>query len=359
MKILYVYSGSRKDKFQGISGKDFPDTQFYGYDHLKDEAGKIGLSVEVDYLERDEALPPVMRRIPFFRGGIGFRMRHLYAFFATRKYDIVFGSSLLYMMLLKKLLGSRAKYILLSIGLIRTIRAHEHHPIRSWIIRWLMRELDSIVCLSRTHTEWLESRFDFLKGKTRFVPLGVDTAYYKPVFEGRSGYVLSVGRDNGRDYKTLIEAARKLPDVQFEIVCSRRNLEGIASLPGNVRVSYDLPFAELTKRYRAAGMMVLSTHDDGFEDGSDCSGQTVLLDSMANGLPVIVSRKRYLDDYIRGGEDALIVDCYDPDSIIAAIRQLQNEAVRLRLAMHARERVERQFSTKNMAASLAAVFKAL
>ena len=50
-------------------------------------------------------------------------------------------------------------------------------------------------------------------------------------------YILSSGRDIGRDYQTLIKAVDGLP-VRFPIATLPRNLSDIADLPANVEVAH-------------------------------------------------------------------------------------------------------------------------
>ena len=278
MRVLYLYSGSRT-QFRGSIGSDYPDTQFYGLNHLGDNG------IEAAHKEwNDVPGSSLLGRV------LDFRIKHLLLYPFTRGYDVVFGSSLLYLVPLKKLFRAHAKFVLLNIGITRTLTAH-HQRRTGALVRWLISGLDAVVCLSRFQVAYLEEQFPQLRGKIFFVPLGVDTRFHTPVYDGRKPYILSVGRDNGRDYAAVVAAARHLPEREFQIVCSRRNLTGI-SLPANVRVFYDLPVADLHAKYREAELLLLLTKDG--TEGSDCSGQTVLLDAMASGLPVVVNRKPYL-----------------------------------------------------------------
>ena len=340
MRVLYIYSGLRKDKFKGEISVDYPDTQFYGLNHLD----KFGINA--DYKEP--------------RGFGFFRLKHFLSFFLTRGYDIVFGSSLLYALFWKKIFVSHAKFVILNIGLTRALASNRNNPFKLKIILWLLKSAIIVVCLSNNQKKYLEERFSFSQDKVFFVPLGVDIKYYQPIYEGRKNYILSVGRDNGRDYKTIIETAILMPEREFQIVCSRRNLEGINNIPKNVKIFYDLPFSELNRKYQEAEILLLITHNDSFGDGADCSGQTVLLDAMANGLPIIVSRKEYLTDYVIDGKEAIFVDFYNPNKIKIAIESLlNNHRFRKEIAIRARQRVEVEFSTKKMAERLSDIFKNL
>lgn len=343
--VLFIFAGDRKSKFSGTPGVDFPDTLLYGLNHL----AQYGFAPTA--LEPADMFPHVrLRRF------MPYRLKHLMLFFKTFRYDLVFGPSLLYMMLLRKLFKTRTKFILLAIEITRVLATHKDNNIKTRFVLWLLGELDGIVCLTQFQKKYLEDTHSFLRGKCFFVPLGVDTRYNTPQYENRSTYILSAGRDNGRDYKTVIETARRMPEREFHIVCSQRNLKGIRDIPPNVRIFIDLPFAELHRKYQEAEVLLLITHDDSFRNGADCSGQTVLLDAMANGLPVIVSRKKYLGDYVTDHAEAMFVDCYNPDAVKDAIQSFQSVEFRKEIAMRARARVEREFSTKHMAAHLAVVF---
>ncbi|MDD2753534.1 MAG: glycosyltransferase family 4 protein [Candidatus Portnoybacteria bacterium] len=340
MRVLYLYSGLRKNKFKGEAGKDYPDTQLYGLNHL----GEFGVAAE--YKEFGD----LANRL------LGFRLRHLLSYFLTPGYDLVFGSSLLFSAVFKKIFRPRRKFVLLNIGLNRTFLANKK-GLKSKIINWLLAEIDAIVCLSGVQRDYLVNKFPELKNKLYFIPLGVDVEYYQPQFDNRKNYILSAGRDNGRDYKTVVETAKLLPEEEFQIVCSERNLQGVKEIPDNVKIFYDLPAPELNKKYHEAKMLLLITHDDNSLGGSDCSGQTVLLDAMASGLPVIASRKKYLADYVIDGWEFLSVDFYGAADIAEKIKIFNETDFREKIAKNARIRVERQFSTRQLARGLAETFK--
>ena len=137
-----------------------------------------------------------------------------------------------------------------------------------------------------------------------------------------------------------------MPDRTFHVVCSKRNLAGITDVPENVNIFFDISPDALYKKYQEARVLLMITHDDTYQDGSDCSGQTVLLEAMANGLPIIASRKEYITEYVKENEDALLVDFYNPAEIVEKIHLLDDALFRENLAIHARARVERDFSTK-------------
>ncbi|MEK7641473.1 MAG: glycosyltransferase family 4 protein [Patescibacteria group bacterium] len=348
MKVLYIYSGSRKDKFKGTIGIDYPDTQFYGLNHL----GKFG--IETDYAEFSDVLT-----FKPFRWILSFRLRHIIAtlYFSLKgDYDVIFGSSLVYGLLFKRLFGLKQKYVLLDISIGRTLTANRGRTLRYKFFIWLLGAAHGIVSLSNVQKVRLEQELPQFIGKVYFAHLGVDTKYHTPIFEDRNGPILSAGRDNGRDYGTVLEVARLMPEERFEIVCSRRNLAGLGEIPVNVSVTYDLPPHDLYDRFGTAEMLLLITHDDSYADGSDCSGQTVLLEALAKGLPVIASTKKYLADYVEDGKDILEVDFYDATGIVEKIHEIRAGDMAARLARNARETAASSLSTENMARELSDIF---
>jgi glycosyltransferase involved in cell wall biosynthesis len=341
-KVVFIFSGDRIKLMEDIRKGLAPDTRLYGMNHMGDELLVSSRSISASGLGRL----------------LGFRLRHALSYFLVRSADFVIGPSIFYMLPLKKLLGSKGKFILLNMSLNRYLNdaVRKNKIIYRWSLS-LLQSVDIIVSLSHVQMEELACRHGLDRAKLKYIPLGVDVGYHRPVFSGRKPYVLSVGRDNGRDYKTVIEVARGSFDKEFHLVLSRRNLRGVARIPSNVRIFTDLPMEDLKKKYQEASCLLLITHPDGYGDGSDCSGQTVLLDALASGLPVIASRKAYLDDYVRDGEDVILVDSYDPSGIIEAMKLLPEKGEKI--ARNARRLAETEFSTEKMGGRLADLIDSL
>lgn len=345
MKVLYIYSGTRK-KLVGEPGQDYPDTSLYGENHL----GAFG--IEAEYKEFSDL--PLIGALPMPSFALRHALTTLY-FSLSGKYDLIFGSSLLYGLFLKKLFGLKQKMALLDISLGRTLSANRKSRFKTILLKSALRQASAIVCLSDYQKRFLEKECPELKDEIKVVPLGVDVDYYRPVYEGRSGYFLSAGRDNGRDYRTVFKIAALLPQEQFELVASPRNVKGLGEAPQNLKLYFDLPHAEWRKKFNEARMLLLITHPDGFEDGSDCSGQTALLEAFASGLPVVATRKGYISEYGQEEEDLVLVEPYDEKALAGQIANLPQDKLKS-MARAARERVEKEFSTKRMAENLSKIF---
>lgn len=344
-KVLYIFSGSRHRLQEDIRLGEAPDTQLYGMNHLS-----------TDYVASTREFGTT--RIGSMIGRlIGFRLRHALMYFSIGSADIVFGSSLLYMLPFKKLFGTRARFVLLNISLNRFLSQQSARPFIYRLCLNLLKSVDCIVSLSKVQQQELIERHGIDQRTLAYIPLGVDTSFYQPKFEGRANYLLSVGRDNGRDYKTLFEVARMMPDEKFQCVMSKRNLINVGSVPQNVTIFFDLPIGQVREKYREAAALLLITHADGYVDGSDCSGQTVFLDACASGLPIISTRKAYIADYAEDRQEVMLVDCYNPVQIVESIRSLRISGGGM--ARNAWKRVRADFSTQDMGRKLSELFRTL
>lgn len=254
--------------------------------------------------------------------------------------------------------ANNTKFVMYNSALKRLFLANKNKPLKLAFITWLLKELDGVVTLSESQKRYIGDKVPFLKDKLFSVPLGVDLHFYKYKNEGRRNYCLSVGRDNSRDYNTIVEVARDMPDREFHLVCLPRNVSNINDIPDNVKIYFNLSFSELRKKFEEAKILLLITHDKDIIDGSgEESGVTVLVESMAVGVPVIATHKRYIDEYVKNGHNASLVDAYSKEQIIKKILELDDPLVVKSLTESARKTAESMLSTEKMAEKFSEIFK--
>lgn len=186
-----------------------------------------------------------------------------------------------------------------------------------------------------------------------FVPFGVDVDFYASVGDSdEEEFVVSVGRDLGRDYGTLLEAAKE-SDHPFVIVAAHKNLPGDMPLPPNVTVRHNLPLAEVRDLYARARVVVIASKDAEVSEGTDCSGQTVILDALAAGRPVVATERPWIKEYFTPSEELLVVPPHNPRALAAAIELLwQDRGEREHLAHAGRAKVRVAYTTKTLAMAL-------
>jgi glycosyltransferase involved in cell wall biosynthesis len=133
-------------------------------------------------------------------------------------------------------------------------------------------------------------------------------------------YVCAIG-GNARDYHTLVEAARQLPQMQFVLVVRPVNLRGL-TLPANVMVRANLPLGTTMNVLLHSKFMVLPL------TGSEVPcGHVTLVSAMHLGKAFIITDSSGVRDYVRNGENALTVEPGSVESMVAAIKQLWRDPI--------------------------------
>lgn len=149
---------------------------------------------------------------------------------------------------------------------------------------------------------------------------GVDLDFWTPAGE-RENYVFAIGNDARRDFATLLTPAKEI-DAQIRIV-TRLKLPD--PLPPNVTVirgswqDRALPDAEIRELYRRAACVVTPLHDS-----LQPSGQSVTLQAMACGTPVVLTRTAGLWNpaALADGENIRLVPPAQPPALAEAVRSL-------------------------------------
>lgn len=195
---------------------------------------------------------------------------------------------------------------------------------------WLGR-LDRLVVLCESQVDYATGEGGVPAERVRLVHRGIDQRFFAPQGAGAEGYVVSAGQHR-RDYPTLIAAA---PDVSAPVIIAasspwvseRAELE--PDVPANVTIRRGLARPVLRDLYDRASVVVVP-----LEPGLDiAAGVNAVLEGMSMRKPVVVTATPGIADYVRDGEDALVVPPRDPLALAAAIeRILGDQALAERLA---------------------------
>lgn len=230
-------------------------------------------------------------------------------------------------------------------------------PLRRRAVLTTIRQPARIACLSDVQRRELVELSGLPSERVVTVRLGIDADFFTPddALDERP-LVVTVGKDLARDYATFAVALDGL-GADGKIAALPRNLEGIA-LPRNVNAAMLDPL-ELRDHYRRATCVVISQFRDTHPVGTEHGGTTALLEAWAMGKAVIATDRATLREYIRDGEDALIVPAEDPRAMRSAIeRVLGDQELRRQLGAAGRRRVEDDLTTRHMAARWLPVLEA-
>jgi glycosyltransferase involved in cell wall biosynthesis len=186
------------------------------------------------------------------------------------------------------------------------------------LMTWCFSSVYLCVCSSRSEAEYYVKVFGWRPDKVGYQPLHTDSSFLRRHSAEEERMVLSAGR-TFRDYPTLLQAFAST-DVSLTIVASPANLAG-AMVPANVTVTYDVPIDELVGLMARSMVVVLP-----LEDRQISIGQSVLIEAMTMGKPVVVTRVNGTIDYIEHLKTGMLVPPRDPAAIRDAVELLMADA---------------------------------
>lgn len=169
---------------------------------------------------------------------------------------------------------------------------------------------------SAPEIQFIAKRFALPEHKLRFVPMY--TTIENPHMEAAGTAIFSAGR-SGRDLATFFEAVQHISTAI--VVITDKQATRPQPLPENVKWLTDLPLSEYLAELQQARMVVIPLHDV-----ERSTGQVVLFEAMAFGKPIIATRAAGTVDYIRDGQNGLLVPPHNAAALRDAIQKLLSDS---------------------------------
>lgn len=199
--------------------------------------------------------------------------------------------------------------------------------------------IDRVVVLSRVHGDFIRDTVGLGSERIRFVQPAIDERFWRPREGAVDGTVVSVGQER-RDYATLVEAVRPLGERTVIVASSQWSIAAGDARGGHGdRVSFrsGLSFEELRELYARAAVVVLPL----LGGERYAAGVTGMLEAMAVGKALVMTRTPGLDEFVVDGETARLVPAGDPTALRAVLAELlADEPQRRRLGANARAVIE-------------------
>ena len=234
------------------------------------------------------------------------------------------------------LLVRRPRHVILQF-IMREPTADVKSRLKYAFMRWCFRSVHLCVCSSRPEAAFYTRVFAWSADKVAFVPFHTDPAFVKRPVAAEESFALAAGR-TFRDYPTLLDAARTGLDLPVTIVAGRSTF-GSVVVPEGVTVRYDIPLPELIDLIARSAIVVLPLTQRDIS-----TGQSVLLEAMSMGKPVVVTRVNGTVDYIDHMRTGVLVPPNDPEALRDAINRLAGDpALRRRIGEAGREKVIQQY----------------
>jgi glycosyltransferase involved in cell wall biosynthesis len=205
------------------------------------------------------------------------------------------------------------------------------------IDRTAIRLSDVTVADTETHASYLAELAGVPRKRLAVALVGADEEIFHPPWQPDERFTcVFVGKFSplhGLD--TILDAARRLPEVAFRIVGSGQLDDVVADAPANVEWIRWLEVAQLGSQYRTAGV-VLGIF------GTTAKAARVIpnkvYQALACGAPVVTGDTAAARELLRDGHDALLVAPGDGEALAGAIRRLHGDpALARELAANGRE----------------------
>ncbi len=226
-------------------------------------------------------------------------------------------------------------------------------PLEAWLkalrIRLAARSAHRFVVWASHEVEDYARAFGIPQEMLQYVPFHGTAHDYE--FEVRDDGYLFAGGNYDRDYRTLIEGVRPL-DVPVWIATTRpEQLRGV-EVPAHVRVE-GTTAAGFRQAMAAARLVVVPMQAGLLHSG----GQQTLLNAMLMGKPTVAVGRKWAVDFIRDGDNGLIVDYEDVAGLRRAVaRLLDNPDEARRMGERARADAA-QFTTRRTMESVYLIAK--
>jgi hypothetical protein len=162
--------------------------------------------------------------------------------------------------------------------------------------------------------------------------------------------IVAAGR-SGRDYPTLARAAEGLP-CRLNIICNEQSALGGVEPSPRLRILADCFGMDYLAQLLRADIVAVPLRVENIS-----AGQMVIIQAMALGRPLVVTRTPTIGDYLEDGVNALLVPRGDVTAMAAALRRLLDDpALAAALGQRAQEDYLRRFTQE---AHLRAVVQAI
>ncbi len=225
-----------------------------------------------------------------------------------------------------------------------------------------LRSADRIVCWAASQPASLTRRFGVRPDRLAYVPFSINLRFWNPnrvmpdlppPLPPRD--VFSAGNDRDRDYRTLLEAFRGLPD-EIRVHVAAGALPSDVARPANVVPLGHVGSPDKMRAcYHHCAFVVIPTAAN-----EHASGCTVACEAAAFGKAVIACDTGGMEDYVIPGETGLLVPPGDPSALGDAVRHLKSDpALCERLGRAAQSRAQERFGRASFNRRYAEIIHAL
>jgi glycosyltransferase involved in cell wall biosynthesis len=192
---------------------------------------------------------------------------------------------------------------------------------RRALLRRHLKRVDRFVVASSMERDLYADYFEIEAGRIDVLLWSIEPPtgeLSKPARFGQGRYICAIG-SQARDYATLIESMRMLPNVQLILVASTDSLPS-GPIPPNVRVMTHIPLADAMNVLAHCEFMVLP-----LRGAAVPCGHVTVVSALHMGKAILATDSSGLHDYLIDGRNALLVPDGDSKRLAAQMERLFDE----------------------------------
>lgn len=299
--ITYVFGNGRTQKIE--SSKNIASEFFYGYFQFLDENMNINIienninkskSFQKVFIFIDKILRK-LTNLPFYLNEIC-SLKNYKKLNSTEVLIITndrLALSILPMVLFKKIFNNFQVNVFVM-GFFGKEKPKYFFWLQKFFMKVFINSYNNFLFLGKGEYDLACKNFGKYKNKFKYFPFCVDSNFWtqKLTDYDKVKYfsdVIFVGNDGNRDFDKIIEIAKELPDLKFNILSSEISKEN--ELPSNVNLVTSnwnqsiLTDIEMKKYYTESKLSIIP-----LKNSIQPSGQSVALQSMICRTPVIISK---------------------------------------------------------------------
>jgi glycosyltransferase involved in cell wall biosynthesis len=300
VKLTYFFLYGRKERL--LTNPECPKEMFYSYDYFLNKFSDTEIIQFTD--DRKGLIPRILKfidrvlnkltKLPFFTynaltsKNIKTINHSDYLVLAQDRIAL----SILPALIVIRLMNKKINISFFVMGLYnKKPKPGINFRLRNTILNLLFKIVDNIIFLGEGEYNYAIKNYPYLKNKSHLLPFMVDYSFWnteKISSKSREG-ILFVGNDSNRDFDLLLKIAEQYPDIKFTFVTKKYkfkkpNLDNVKFIDGswgNQMISDE----ELKNLYKKSKITIIP-----LKNSYQPSGQSVALQSMCVGTPVLITR---------------------------------------------------------------------
>lgn len=215
----------------------------------------------------------------------------------------------------------RKRVSVVYLGFIYTNRSNSFlRAVRLYYFGWIFRLVDYVVCYSSSEVLYYAKIFPGASGKFRFVPLGlfVPDAGIKCAKGVNDPVFLSAGR-SGRDYALLTKVFAR-NGWALRIVCDLSAANSGCVAANNIQWLNSCYGKNYIEELWGSSVVVVTLAVNEIS-----AGQMVMLQAMAYGKPVIITRIPTLEDYANSSSGVCLIEPGNEKDLEQAVQRFSTD----------------------------------